>query len=1498
MEKQKRWHFALIIAVILLTIYNILPTVFYYTKPLKEPVNQRQAAEVSLQIAKRINNLQEDATDFLSSFAKNLSLSPKKIASVEDNPRFIKVDFNSPKEAAYFAKNLKRAGLLIPFVPSQLSPASYLSSDTSVIVERKIGTEFDTKNLGNYFSFSKKFNNDGSPTAAWRGLVVDRFIPIALAMGGESPTSTSLGAIQEASSSKQKDEALISLSRRINLIDKTFGSNSRFAQDYYASFTQTNKRARAKLSESLGSQLGDLSARLNSAKNTLSAETDLPLAKEQQLKLLTAQINAVESARVIVQKNSAAFKESRKPLTASFVVEHFEKRAGSNNNQTLDVASVSPYFSHLTIDWANQRVLLGIKPAILSSIDKTNAKTEAETVASDRMNQLLLDEVARIARVSHETIEQEGGQFFINLSDLPGSTSFLSLNLGAIAQNEMGHLTALLKTKFKPQSSELSASNYPIVDEATWRGMSANERKFALVVYAPATSEKTVPAGFKKSSYYVIARGLSSLTSAASKEDAESLKKILSDSGFFGYSGADYGFGSEYASDIIFEKDDAFGDLVKASREKFLVRGSQSHAVLELSDYEQRLITLNRIEDQIHEDMLRERDAYHAAQINPQLNARLDVPPPTHNVYWNNIVLSTKKFFRGDDRKVLKWGLDLSGGKSVRIGLKDKAGRLINNKDDLNEGVNQLYKRVNKMGLSEVSIRVEGSNILLDFPGSQGLSASELVKAASMTFHIVNEKFTPFNRSLSSYVNEFLQEVWNEAVVTNNKEVEQIQMLAWKHLGGRPDSLEFFPESESAKVLYENGLRLAGPNAPAPTSNFNDSLSTIALLRGEDFASWEGQTHPLLIVFHNFALEGSSLEKVQGGYDPQKGNILTFSVLSSGFASDGQKRNFRDDLFAWTNQFSQEKIMGTPKQQFSSGRGWRMAVILNGTIISSPALNSPIRDHAMITGHFTQREINQLVADLKAGSLSFTPKILSENNISPDLGSVEKAHGITAAALATFFVIIAMIVYYRFAGIVASVAVLFNLAIMWAVLQNLDAALTLPSIAGIILTIGMAVDANVLVYERVREELESGKRLPSALAAGYSKAFTAILDSNLTTIIAALILLQFDSGPIKGFALTLIIGIVSSMFTALFMTRYFFAGWVQNPKNKSLTMMKFLKASHFNFLKQTKTAIIASILVLVVGAVFLVQERSRILGMDFTGGYALTLNLEPKGDENLRESALKALIANGARPADVQVRELTSPTSLRIQLSSHLENPGEPFFGLPEEIEPSGQITPLANNPRIKWTVEALQAKGLVITQDSLDTIDQNWNQMSGQLSDAMRDQALIGLGLSLFCILIYLSIRFEFKYGMAAVIGLAHDLLITIGIIAAFNAVGISLQIDLQVIAALMTIVGYSLNDTIIIFDRIREDIKHKRKTDLRTVVNSALNATLSRTIMTSGTTILVLLTLVVFGGKAIFDFSMVMAIGVIVGTLSSLFVAAPLLVYLHKREEKKASLLLPEHS
>ena len=299
------------------------------------------------------------------------------------------------------------------------------------------------------------------------------------------------------------------------------------------------------------------------------------------------------------------------------------------------------------------------------------------------------------------------------------------------------------------------------------------------------------------------------------------------------------------------------------------------------------------------------------------------------------------------------------------------------------------------------------------------------------------------------------------------------------------------------------------------------------------------------------------------------------------------------------------------KNILKNGRdGWRMAVVLNDQVISAPGLEGAISSTGQMSGSFTQREIQNLESDLKAGSLTFKPKILSEMNVSPHLGKMEKQKGITATVMALLGVIVVMCAVYRFGGIVASVAVLFNLAIMWAVYQNLQAALSLAGIAGIILTIGMAVDANVLVFERIREEYRETGKLAHSVTVGYKKAFTAIFDSNLTTILAALILLQFDSGPIKGFAVAIIIGIGSSMFTALFVTRSFLDKWVQNPKRHVLKMAKLFSYTQFKFLKQAPKVLALSLAIIVIGMGMLFKQKSTLFGMDFTGGYAITLNLE------------------------------------------------------------------------------------------------------------------------------------------------------------------------------------------------------------------------------------------------------------------------------------------------
>jgi SecD/SecF fusion protein len=291
--------------------------------------------------------------------------------------------------------------------------------------------------------------------------------------------------------------------------------------------------------------------------------------------------------------------------------------------------------------------------------------------------------------------------------------------------------------------------------------------------------------------------------------------------------------------------------------------------------------------------------------------------------------------------------------------------------------------------------------------------------------------------------------------------------------------------------------------------------------------------------------------------------------------------------------------------------------------------------------------------------------------------------------------------------------------------------------------------------------------------------------------------------------------------------------------------------------------------------------------MDFTGGFSLNLEMQADGSTNYVNAVEKALHDSGLSARDFQIRELTPSNHLRILFSTGLEQSGKPFFGMPlENGKNEGQYL-YQNNPRIVWVVDAIQKAGLSIAPQTLSQLDANWTSMSGQMSQSMRNNAIIGLLIAFACIFVYLSFRFEYKFAAAALICVLHDILITIGLIGLLHAIGVPVQIDLNTVAALMTIVGYSLNDTIIIFDRIREEMRLSKGHKLRDIVNASLNATLSRTSITSGTTLLVLTALVALGGPSIFSFALVMIIGVFFGTLSSWFIASPLMLFFHGREE-----------
>ncbi len=1512
MEKQKRWQLYLILAVIILTLFNILPTIFYYTKPLKSPITAPRAQQIAVGIADRVNGLEEDAVDWLHSFSNLLGVKPQSIELQKTDPHVIKVTFKNSQEASLFKRFLPRAGALIPFVPAQLElyPPSE-EFENKVLVSRKIGTHFDSSDFKEFFQFTQKENDQGAIADFYRQIVEDRAAQLALALGANSKSASLLQALKEKPNDKTYDDIVINIASEIVEANRALRNTPELAQRYFASFTQTDAGQKDDLISQFSSRAETLKASLTAKKDTLlkdqkQAEESKQVVdsnQQQVLKLVQNQISLLDQAIAILNQRSSEFKAGQKPLTKNqvktLILESQKKYDPADKLQTISLEGHNPFVQALVIDWSNEKIILQFYPDV-QKIRLSSEKTEESDVLRDKLNNLVINDIARAGRIADENLSPYADTFAVPLTTLPNPTSFLALNLTAIAEKYSKQLKEQLQLAWQPKHSDLSPSVYPINDFESYSKLKPEEQKLGLVVFIPSAQENSTLTGFNEGSIYVIARGLDSIMQkyrqapeSPEKEellrDIEQLSNFMQLNGFVGYSGLTFGLPAEFSKDYIFELHDYYGNLLKATRENFYVKGNKHFALLDFTDVEQRILTTNNIEDHIQEDLLKWEEEYRSAKVDLDITNHYLVPAPTKNPYWQNFKLSFMKYFRGDDRKVLKLGLDLSGGKTVRIGLQDQNGREVTNPDDLKQAVNELYTRINKMGVSERTIHIEGNNIILDFPGSQNMSASDLVKASAMYFHIVNEKFTPNNAALKEAVTQFLQNVWNEAIVTNRKDIDSINEIAWHHLGGDSVTGELTgPRNEYAKILYENGLRLANPKNKEISNAYNDTLSSIAILRGDDFSEWSGQSNPLLIIFHNYALEGSNLTNIQVGYDPSEGNTLSFSVKNSYEGS--RSGNPRDDFYTWTSQFAEEKIVGTPKEAYSHGRGWRMAVVLNGTVISAPSLRAPLRDSAQITGRFSQREVNQLASDLKAGSLSFTPKILSEDNVSPELGQEERTRGIVASVVALSLVVIAMVGYYHFAGVVASAAVLFNILILWGVMQNIGQPLTLPGIAGIVLTIGMAVDANVLVFERIREEFIQSGRLASAIQAGYRKAFSAIIDSNITTIIAALILIQFDSGPIKGFAVTLIIGIISSMFTALFMTRYFFAGWVQNPKHKTLSMSHFIGQTHFDFLKQAKKAIGISLVIMAIGAYFFFAQYKTMFGMDFTGGYSLNVELvEKPGTTSYRQAALDALLTHGATTNDVQIRTLGKPNNLRIQLGIGMEEKGHPFYQMPESY-PEGRFAhEFQRNPRIVWVVDSLADAGLNIIPIQLDRLNTQWSVVSGQFSDTMRNNAIIGLIIALASILLYITFRFEFKFAVGAVVGLAHDVIITLGILAIFKAIGFAVQIDLQVVGAIMTIIGYSLNDTIIVFDRIREDIRLLRKMPFKDVVNHALNITLSRTLMTSGTTLLVLLSLVLLGGHSIFAFSLVMTIGVVVGTLSSLFIASPVMLYMHNREVKK---------
>lgn len=519
--------------------------------------------------------------------------------------------------------------------------------------------------------------------------------------------------------------------------------------------------------------------------------------------------------------------------------------------------------------------------------------------------------------------------------------------------------------------------------------------------------------------------------------------------------------------------------------------------------------------------------------------------------------------------------------------------------------------------------------------------------------------------------------------------------------------------------------------------------------------------------------------------------------------------------------------------------GKRLAIVLDGEVYTAPVIRERIPSgRAQITGNFSVQEAKDIAIVLRAGALPAPVNIIEERSVGPALGKDSVKKGINAMIIGALCVFSFMGLYYFLAGLIANFALFLNIALITAALAYFRATLTLPGIAGFVLTIGMAVDANVLIYERIREESKLGKSLRAAIHAGFDKAFWTILDSNLTTLITALILFQFGTGPVRGFATTLSIGIIASFFTALVVTRLVLDIIVQNnPKMTKLSMLRFFKRPNIQFIKIRGIAYTLSILVIVFGMFVFIARGEKNYGVDFTGG------------------ALQQFKFNEVVPIE-KVRNALSGIGLGESIIQQ--------FGEGKEIivrsfgDKTEDIVSVFNNSFGAGTFEVMRIESV-----------------GPSVGADLRGTALKALIFAMIGICLYVSFRFEFRFAVTAVIALVHDVLVSLGMIAITGR-----EISLPVIAALLTVVGYSINDTIVIFDRIREDRKFMRKAGQEEIINASINQTLSRTSLTSLTTLFVVLALYFFGGKVINDFSFVLLVGIVTGTYSSIFIASPLLI------------------
>ena len=562
--------------------------------------------------------------------------------------------------------------------------------------------------------------------------------------------------------------------------------------------------------------------------------------------------------------------------------------------------------------------------------------------------------------------------------------------------------------------------------------------------------------------------------------------------------------------------------------------------------------------------------------------------------------------------------------------------------------------------------------------------------------------------------------------------------------------------------------------------------------------------------------------------------------------------------------------------------GKQIAIVLDGMVYSYPMVNGAITGgNSSITGHFTPEEANDLVNVLKSGKLPAPATIIQEQVVGPSLGAMSIQAGMISFIIAFVLVLLYMIFFYKGAGVAADLALLCNVLLLFGVLVSFGAVLTLPGIAGLVLTMGMAVDANVIIYERIKEELAAGKGLSKAVADGYKNAYSAIIDGQVTTLLTGIVLFIFGSGPVQGFATTLIIGIITSVLTSIFITRLYFESRISKGKKisfESNLTKNFLKNTSFDFIKARKVTYIVSGALILISLVS-IFTKGFTYGVDFTGGRTYVVRFDqPVTAEQVREAAIAEF--DGA----VEVKQFGGESQMKITTQYKNDE---------ESSEVDAEVEAKLYNALIPF----FEDKNMTIDQFK-STLDNpngiiSSDKVGPTIANDIKRDAIIAVILALFVIFAYIAVRFKgWTWGLGGVVSLAHTALIVIGFFSLFSGIlPFNLDVDQTFIAAILTIIGYAINDNVVIFDRIREYRLMHPNADLKENTNLALNATLTRTVNTSVSTLVTMLAIAIFGGESIRGLAVALILGICIGTYASIFIGTPVMYDATIRSKAKAA-------